>query len=164
MPRIAQVVEQLHTMNPQHHPKRIGAAATASLRIERLDPILQLLPGNQPLHLLQEDLPARPPLLRIVLQFRKSHLKLHGPLTAPRSFHTTKLHPSCSELPQWVKWVEDHFAGDGARDPWGNLYQYEIQEDSFAVISSGPDGIGKTEDDIRDVRVRNWRAKGKDKP
>ena len=65
---------------------------------------------------------------------------------------------------QWVKWVEDHFAGDGARDPWGNLYQYEIQEDSFAVISSGPDGIGKTEDDIRDVRVRNWRAKGKDKP
>ena len=97
--RIAQVVEQLHTMNPQHHPKRIGAAATASLRIERLDPILQLLPGNQPLHLLQEDLPARPPLLRIVLQFRKSHLKLHGPLTAPRSFHATKLHPSCSELP-----------------------------------------------------------------
>ena len=41
-----QVVEQLHTMNPQHHPKRIGAAATASLRIERLDPILQLLPGE----------------------------------------------------------------------------------------------------------------------
>ena len=31
---------------PEHHPKRIGAAATASLRIERLDPILQLLPGN----------------------------------------------------------------------------------------------------------------------
>ena len=73
-------------MNPQHHPKRIGVAATASLRIERLDPILQLLPGNQPLHLLQEDLPARPPLLRIVLQFRKSHLKLHGPLTAPGRF------------------------------------------------------------------------------
>ena len=65
---------------------------------------------------------------------------------------------------QWVKWVEDHFAGDGARDPWGNFYQYEIQEDSFAIISIGPDRLGKTEDDIRDVRVRNWRAKGKDKP
>ena len=59
----------------------------------------QLLPGNQPLHLLQENLPARPPLLRIVLQLRESHLKLHGPLTTPRSFHTMKLHPSCSELP-----------------------------------------------------------------
>ena len=65
---------------------------------------------------------------------------------------------------QWVKWVEDHFAGDGARDPWGNFYQYEIQEDSFAIISIGPDRLGKTEDDIRDVCVRNWRAKGKDKP
>ena len=38
----------------------------------------------------------------------------------------------------WVRWVEDHFAGDGARDPWGNFYRYEIQEDSFAVISNGP--------------------------
>ena len=65
---------------------------------------------------------------------------------------------------QWVKWVEDHFAGEGSRDPWGNFYQYEIQEDSFAVISIGPDGLGKTEDDIRDVRVRNWRAKGEGKP
>ena len=65
---------------------------------------------------------------------------------------------------EWLKWVEDNFAGDGSRDPWGNFYQYEIQEDSFAVISNGPDLLGKTEDDIRDGRVRNWRAKGKDKP
>ena len=65
---------------------------------------------------------------------------------------------------EWLKWVEDNFAGDGSRGPWGNFYQYEIQEDSFAVISNGPDLLGKTEDDIRDVRVRNWRAKGKDKP
>lgn len=27
-----------------------------------------------------------------------------------------------------------------------------------------PAGLGKTQDDIRDVRPRNWRAKGKDKP
>ena len=64
----------------------------------------------------------------------------------------------------WAKWIDDRFAGDAARDPWGNFYQYEILEDSFAVISNGPDQLGKTEDDIRDVRVRNWRAKGKDKP
>ena len=69
--------------------------------------------------------------------------------------------PSRSE---WVRWVGDHFSEDGSRDAWGNFYQYEIQEDSFAVVSAGPDLLGKTEDDIRDVRVRNWRAKGKDKP
>ena len=61
---------------------------------------------------------------------------------------------------EWVRWVGDHFSEDGSTDPWGNFYQYEIQEDSFAVISPGPDLLGKTEDDIRDVRVRNWRAKG----
>ena len=66
--RIAQVVEQLHTMNPQHHPKRIGAAATASFRTARSDPPAvaeSALPSS-------ENLPARPPLLRIVLQLRES--------------------------------------------------------------------------------------------
>ena len=65
---------------------------------------------------------------------------------------------------EWVRWVEANFAGDGSRDPWGSVYLYEIQDDSFAVISNGPDRIRKTADDIRDVRVRNWRAKGRDKP
>lgn len=60
-----------------------------------------------------------------------------------------------------MNWIEDHFTGDSSRDPWGNFYQYEIQEDSFAVISHSPDRLGKTEDDIWDVRVRNWLAKGK---
>ena len=49
----------------------------------------------------RSNLPARPPLLRIVLQLRESHLKLHGPLTTPRSFHTMKLHPSAGE-PPWT--------------------------------------------------------------
>ena len=65
---------------------------------------------------------------------------------------------------EWIKWVGEHFSEDGSRDAWGNFYQYEIQEDSFAVSSFGPDLLRKTEDDIRDVRIRNWRAKGKGKP
>ena len=65
---------------------------------------------------------------------------------------------------EWVRWIEDNYAGDGSRDPWGNIYLYEVQPDSFAIISNGPDRLRKTEDDIRDVRVRNWRAKGVDKP
>ena len=60
---------------------------------------------------------------------------------------------------EWVTWVEARYAGDASRDPWGNLYGLEVQDDSFAVISNGPDRELKTADDIRDVRVRNWRAK-----
>lgn len=65
---------------------------------------------------------------------------------------------------EWSKWVETHYAGDGSKDPWGNLYQYDIWPDSFAIISNGPDRVRKTPDDIRDVRVRQWQAKGKGKP
>ena len=63
------------------------------------------------------------------------------------------------ERRKWVRWVESRYAGNASRDPWGNLYQFEVQDDSFAVSSYGPDREMKTEDDIRDVRVRNWRAK-----
>ena len=63
------------------------------------------------------------------------------------------------ERREWVKWVESRYAGNASRDPWGNLYSFEVQDDSFAVISYGPDREMKTADDIRDVRVRNWRAK-----
>ncbi len=59
----------------------------------------------------------------------------------------------------WVTWVESRYVGDASRDPWGNLYAFEVKDDSFAVSSFGPDRLQKTGDDIRDVRVRNWRAK-----
>lgn len=60
---------------------------------------------------------------------------------------------------EWVRWVEARYAGNASRDPWGNVYGFEVQDDSFAVISYGPDREMETADDIRDVRVRNWRAK-----
>ena len=60
---------------------------------------------------------------------------------------------------EWAKWLDGHYTGDASTDAWGNVYQYEVQDDSFAVASNGPDRALKTEDDIRDVRVRNWRAK-----
>ena len=59
----------------------------------------------------------------------------------------------------WVKWLDDRYAGDASRDPWGSTYVFEVKDDSFAVTSNGPDREMKTEDDLRDVRVRNWRAK-----
>ena len=35
-PRITQVIEQLHAMNPQHHAQRVRLPTAAGLRIERL--------------------------------------------------------------------------------------------------------------------------------
>ena len=78
-PRIAQVVEQLHAVNAQHHRQRVRAPAPTRLRIERLDPSLQPLPGNQLVHLLKEQRAPCPALLQVVLQFRKACL-CHGPI------------------------------------------------------------------------------------
>jgi hypothetical protein len=64
------------------------------------------------------------------------------------------------ERREYVKWLETNFTSDASRDAWGQLYGYEVKEDSFAITSNGPDRTFKTGDDIRDVRIRNWRAKG----
>jgi hypothetical protein len=63
------------------------------------------------------------------------------------------------ERREWVKWLEENFTTDAATDAWGSVYGYELKEDSFAIVSNGPDRTLKTADDIRDVRIRNWRAK-----
>ena len=68
------------------------------------------------------------------------------------------------EKREWVKWINETYTGDAHTDPWGSVYGYELKPDSFALISNGPDRTLKTEDDLRDVRVRNWRAKGQGKP
>jgi hypothetical protein len=61
---------------------------------------------------------------------------------------------------EYVKWLEANFTSDASRDAWGSLYGYELQAESFAIVSNGPDRVLKTGDDIRDVRIRNWKAKG----
>jgi hypothetical protein len=68
------------------------------------------------------------------------------------------------ERREYVDWLEKHYTPDAARDAWGSLYGYELKPDSFAIVSNGPDRLLKTGDDIRDVRIRNWKAKGKGKP
>ena len=61
-------------MHAQHRPQRIRPPTAARLRIERLHHGFEGLPRNQPVHLLQKKLATRPPLLRVVLQFRESRL------------------------------------------------------------------------------------------
>jgi hypothetical protein len=65
---------------------------------------------------------------------------------------------------EYVRWLEENYTSDAATDPWGTVYGYELQKDSFAVISSGPDREMRTADDLRDVRIRNWRAKTERRP
>ena len=50
---------------PQHLRQRVRAPTAPRLRIERLDPSLQPLPGNQLVHLLKEQLTPRPALLQV---------------------------------------------------------------------------------------------------
>ena len=96
-PRVAQVVEQLHAVNPQHRRQRVRLPPPARLRIQRPNPRLQTLPRNQRLHPLQKQLPPRPPLLPLVLHIRERHL-LHRP--PPRSSRSAlELPPRKSNVP-----------------------------------------------------------------
>lgn len=65
---------------------------------------------------------------------------------------------------EYLKFLESNFTADVKTDPWGSVYGYEVKPDSFAIVSDGPDKTSKTADDIRDVRVRNWKAKGRGNP
>ena len=71
---VAEIVEQLHAVNPQHHRQRVGTPALASLGINRTDTLLQFLPRNQAIHPLQEQLAAGLAFFALVFQVSKSRL------------------------------------------------------------------------------------------
>ncbi len=58
--RIAQVVEQLHTMNAQHRRDRVRLAAPAILWLVGLYLLLKSFPGDQLVHLFQKFLAFAP--------------------------------------------------------------------------------------------------------
>jgi general secretion pathway protein G len=48
-----------------------------------------------------------------------------------------------------TRWDGPYLQDEIPLDPWDNEYQYElINEDTYRVWSSGPDGISDTDDDI----------------
>lgn len=57
---------------------------------------------------------------------------------------------------QWIPWLEEHFFGDGALDPWGSMYSYQAWADSFAIQSFGPDKQRGTADDLRISKHRPY--------
>ncbi|RMH18055.1 MAG: hypothetical protein D6701_06730 [Gemmatimonadetes bacterium] len=56
---------------------------------------------------------------------------------------------------EWDAWLAENFQGDGARDPWGTVYQYRVWRDSFWVSSAGPDRQPGTSDDFRLFELRS---------
>lgn len=53
---------------------------------------------------------------------------------------------------QWPDWLEANYFGDASRDSWGGLYLLTAGSDSFRIVSSGPDQVYRTEDDIKVAR------------
>ena len=68
---VAEIVEELHTVNSQHHGQRIGLAGLASLGVHGPDSLLQTLPGDQAVHPFQEQFPPGLALLAPEFQFGK---------------------------------------------------------------------------------------------
>lgn len=54
----------------------------------------------------------------------------------------------------WGSWLTANFTGDATTDPWGKTYSYQAWADSFAIRSDGPDGVRRSEDDIRVAKHR----------
>jgi len=75
--RIAQVIEQLHTVNSQHGRQRIGRPAVLALWVITGYLLFQLLPRDQLVHPFQEDLATGLALLGLVLGFGEGDL-IHG--------------------------------------------------------------------------------------
>lgn len=68
--RIAEVIKQLHAVNPQHGWQRIGWSASLALGVMSSYLLFQLLPGNQLVHPLQKNLAP----LGLVFGFGESDL------------------------------------------------------------------------------------------
>ncbi len=75
---VAQIVEELDTVDSQHDGQRVGMSSLSCVGVEGADALLEQLPGNQVVHPLKEQLPASLALLALVFQVGKGRL-LHLP-------------------------------------------------------------------------------------
>ena len=97
---VAEVEPELQTVDAQQHPQRVGAASASALRVDGRDALLQLSPGDEPVHALEERLPPRLDLLVLVLDAAERTL-LHGaPLSgSPHDRIRSLAQVSCSDHP-----------------------------------------------------------------
>jgi len=74
---VAEVVKELHAVNPQHGRQRVRWPAVLALRVVMSHFLLHLVPRNQLVHPFQKYLAACLALLVLVLSFGEGHLA-HG--------------------------------------------------------------------------------------
>jgi len=75
--RVAEVVKELHAVNPQHGRQRVRWPAVLAFRVVTSHLLLHLLPGNQLVHPFQKDLASCLALFVLVLGFGEGQL-IHG--------------------------------------------------------------------------------------
>jgi len=56
-------------------------------------------------------------------------------------------------------WTGPYLRGGDPQDPWGNAYRYSLTNETYIVLSAGPDGVFGTGDD-QDGRRRRARTIG----
>lgn len=60
------------------------------------------------------------------------------------------------------KWLYDQYAtASNYQDSWGSEFRYRVSQDSFAVVSPGPDRTLNTGDDLSVSRVRFRKGTGR---
>ena len=65
---VAEVVEELDAVGPEHDRQRVGMTSPVGLGVAGADAVLQVLPGNQGVHALKKELAARLALLSLAVQ------------------------------------------------------------------------------------------------
>lgn len=55
-----------------------------------------------------------------------------------------------TEARAWQAWLDERYrADDIGKDRWGSTYRLVVWPDSVGIVSYGPDGLPRTEDDLQ---------------
>lgn len=94
----------------------------------------------------QMMLDAAEPVLQPVFRWQTKH-EMEEVVRSIRT-HERENYGTIPGRREWGEWLEINFVGDAGRDSWGQAYFLQARRDSFFIISSGPDMVYRTPDDI----------------
>ena len=95
---------------------------------------------------------ARPVVVPVVERGAKEEMAQIGRNVVEHERLTGRM-PSVAE---WLGWLDYRYPSEDMKhDPWGSVYQLEVEEDSVAIVSFGPDRTRGTPDDLRVASPRH---------
>src|SRR5690606_12702008 len=74
---VAEVIDELHDMNAQHHIQRVGFASYGALGVMTTELLFEFIPGNQGIHFFEKSFTTGFALLNRIFGFSKGQLS-HG--------------------------------------------------------------------------------------